>query len=306
MGKHSQPVTQHTLSRRSFVLGALGIPLVGAAGGLTRAESRGRGGGPSAASEISTAPSSISPSPTPTLNSVMPPPIDIAARYRGLAPHDWGLDISGITQTLSGKSKTVALTFDACGGPAGSAVDEQLLATLIDNAIPATLFFNKRWIDANPARAKQLADNPLFQIENHGTSHKPLSVNGRSAYGIAGTATVDELVAEIEGNRAFMRDFLGVESTWFRSGTAHYDDLAINIAKDLGLGIAGFDVNGDFGATASSGSVTSNLQHSAPGSIAIMHMNQPRGGTAAGVKAAIPLLTQAGFKFVTMGKSPVT
>lgn len=50
------------------------------------------------------------------------------------------------------------------------------------------MFWNKCWIDANPDWARQIAVNPLFQIENHGTLHEPLSVNGRSAYGIAGTA----------------------------------------------------------------------------------------------------------------------
>lgn len=67
-------------------------------------------------------------------------------------------------------------------------VSTALLATLQELAVPVTLFWNKRWIDANPDWTRQIAVNPLFQIENHGTLRKPLSVNGRSAYGIAGTA----------------------------------------------------------------------------------------------------------------------
>lgn len=110
---------------------------------------------------------------------------------------------------------------------------------------------------------------------------------------------------EIEENRRFMREFLGVESNWFRSGTAHYDDVAVRIARDLGVAIAGFAVNGDAGATMSGNAVASALVHSHPGAIVIMHMNQPGRGTADGVRAAIPRLRAAGFSFVTLGPAPV-
>ncbi len=234
----------------------------------------------------------------------------VAARGRREAlpqrgARDWGLDLPGIVRTVDPKPKTIAPTFDACGGPQGSLVDDPLLATLQELAVPATLFWNKRWIDANPDRARQIADNPLFQIENHGTLHKPLSVNGRSAYGIAGTATVAELVEEIEANRRFLRGFLGVESNWFRPGTAFCDDVAVRIAGDLGVSLAGFAVNGDAGATVPGPVVASNLVHSAPGSIVIMHMNQPGRGTAEGVRAAISQLRGAGFTFVKLGAATV-
>ncbi|WP_196820191.1 polysaccharide deacetylase family protein [Corynebacterium qintianiae] len=212
--------------------------------------------------------------------------------------------LPGIEQTVASPIKTIALTFDACGGPHGSLIDESLLTTLQQHNVSATLFWNKRWIDANPRRAQEIAANPLFQIENHGTAHKPLSVNGRAAYGIPGTASVAELIDEIEDNREFMKEFLGVESNWFRSGTAHYDDTAVQIARDLGVSIAGFAVNGDAGATLSAPQVAQNLVRSAPGSIAILHMNQPAHGTASGVAAAIPQLRAAGYTFVRLGAAP--
>lgn len=190
-------------------------------------------------------------------------------------------------------------------GPYGSRVDDALVNVLGEQHVPATLFWNKRWIDANPVRAREIADNPLFQIENHGTSHKPLSVNGRSAYGIQGTANAAEVVEEIQATRRFLREFLGVESTWFRSGTAFYDDVAVRIAGDLGVRLAGFSVNGDSGATLAGPAVAQNLAQCTPGSIVILHMNQPGHGISEGVKAAIPKLRAAGFTFAHLGTAPV-
>lgn len=250
------------------------------------------------------------PAPEAPAPSPPPPPLsatvveDVASRYSSAEARQWGIDLPGIVTTVDTHSKTIALTFDACGGPHGSLIDDPLLTLLNEEAVPATLFWNKRWIEANPQRAQQIAANPLFQIENHGTLHKPLSVDGRAAYGIPGTANAAELVEEIEDNRRFMREFLGVESNWFRSGTAHYDDVAVRIARDLGVAIAGFAVNGDAGATMSGHAVASALVHSHPGAIVIMHMNQPGHGTADGVRAAIPRLRAAGFSFVTLGPAP--
>lgn len=285
------------------------MALLGAAGATLYHQGAPRAsvpGTPQGSASLTSAPIST-PLSTPAAAPTAPPapnPDEVASRYANANPAAFGLSLPGIVKTLEPHAlapKTIALTFDACGGPHGSGVDEALLSTLIAENVPATLFFNQRWIDANLERAKQLASNPLFQIENHGTVHLPLSVRGQAAYGIKGTASAREVVAEIEGNRTHLRRILGVTSTWFRSGTAHYDDVSVKIATDLGQKIAGFDVNGDSGATQPAASVTQSLLGARAGTIALMHMNQPRSGTAQGVKAAIPQLRAAGYSFVTLG-----
>ena len=107
--------------------------------------------------------------------SVDPPAVAMGNRRR--TPTQWGMDLPGIATSFAAAGQQLALTFDACDG----ACDDALLDTLQRNSIPATMFLNARWIDANPARARQLAANPLFEIGNHGTRHVPLSVTGRSA-----------------------------------------------------------------------------------------------------------------------------
>lgn len=123
-------------------------------------------------------------------------PAAIAARYRDVPPTKWRTSLRGVATTFAASGRQIALTFDACRG----ACDDALLATLERNAVPALLFLSSKWIDANPGRAEQLAANPLFEIGNHGTRHVPLSVTGRSAYGIRGTRSADEVVTEVWTN----------------------------------------------------------------------------------------------------------
>lgn len=228
-------------------------------------------------------------------------PQAVAARFRGAQPNQWGLFVDGVenemTKTHTGSAPLVALTLDACGGSSGGGVDEALLDHLMRHGIPATLFLNQRWIESNEAWARQLAGLPQFELANHGTAHRPLSISGRSAYGIHGTTSVDEVVEEIWSNHLTLSELTGHPPRWFRSGTAHYDEVAVAIARELGERVIGFTVNGDGGATYDAATVESETRKLAPGGIVIAHMNQPGSGTAAGIAAATMSLIGEGFRF---------
>ncbi|GAA2810352.1 polysaccharide deacetylase family protein [Kitasatospora sp. CM 4170] len=224
----------------------------------------------------------------------------VAARYAGVEPTTWGLDVPGVITALPDGTRATALTFDACGGPGGSGYDAALIEFLRAHGVPATLFLNARWIDANPAEFEQLAAEPLFEIANHGTAHRPLSVTGRSAYGIAGTRDPGEVYDEIAGNTAKLTALLGRPPRFFRSGTAHYDDVATRIAADLHTRVAGFTVNADGGATFTAAQVRAEVAAAPPGAILIAHMNHPASGTAPGFAAALPPLLTAGRTFTRL------
>jgi peptidoglycan/xylan/chitin deacetylase (PgdA/CDA1 family) len=220
-------------------------------------------------------------------------------RYSNSIPSQWGESINGITTNFHTEKKEIALTFDACGSH-HDGFDKKLIQFLIKEKIPATLFINARWIDKNNKTFKKLAANPLFEIENHGLQHKPCSVNGASAYGLAGTASVPELVQEVEGNAKKIESITGRKPKFFRSGTAYYDDVAVSIITSMGYTIAGYSVLGDAGATFPAKKVKAALLSATPGSIVICHMNHPEKETAEGVIAAIPRLKRQGFTFVTL------
>ncbi|MFA6143911.1 MAG: polysaccharide deacetylase family protein [Sulfurimonas sp.] len=213
----------------------------------------------------------------------------------------WGENVTGVVTHFHSDAKTIALTFDACGGSAKSSqYDEKLIQFLIDNHIPATLFINARWIDSNPDIFRTLAHNPLFEIANHGTAHKPLSTDGKSIYGIQGTVSESEVIAEIEGNNEKIFALTGKHPHFFRSGTAYYDEKAVAIAREHGMEIGGFSVLGDAGATFSPPKVAQQLLSAHSGDIVICHMNHPEGGTREGIIEGVNALLKEGFTFVRL------
>ncbi len=227
------------------------------------------------------------------------------ARYADVVPAQWGENVPGVRRRLDTGDKVIALTLDACGSAKGKGVDSRLIEFLIARQIPATLFINGRWIDANPELFRQLAANPLFEIANHGIRHKPASVNGRSVYGIAGTQSVAEVVEEIELNARKIEAISGTRPKLYRSGTAYYDEIAVQISQGLGHKVAGYSLLGDAGATWSAAQVKAALLKAMPGDIALLHMNHPEAGTGAGIIAAVPELQRRGFRFVRMSDYPL-
>ncbi len=216
-----------------------------------------------------------------------------------------GEKITGVRTRLDTGEKVIALTLDACGSARGKGVDARLMEFLIANQIPATLFINGRWIDANPELFRKLAANPLFEIANHGMYHKPASVTGRSIYGIAGTQNAGEVVEEIELNARKIEAISGVRPKLYRSGTAYYDEISVQISQGLGHEVAGYSLLGDAGATWSAAQVKEALLKAVPGDIALLHMNHPEAGTGEGIMAAVPELERRGFRFVRMSDYPL-
>jgi peptidoglycan/xylan/chitin deacetylase (PgdA/CDA1 family) len=245
------------------------------------------------------------PGPAPRVTALPVTRAEVVARYAHRRPHHWGFGVPGVVRELPAAGRVIALTFDACGGPGGSRYDGELIDFLRRREIPATLFLNSRWIDANPAVFRRLAREPLFEIANHGTRHRPLSVTGRSAYGIAGTRNAGEVYDEVAGDQVKLTRLLGAAPRFFRSGTAYYDDVAARIVTDLGLRPVGFSVNGDGGATFTPAEVRETVAHARGGDIVIGHMNQPSGGTAEGVAAAVPRLLTRGHRFVRLSDVPL-
>lgn len=260
------------------------------------------------ASSMPSASSDLAPSAKPDPTSSPPISTDrtsrkaLIRRYSRKRPTAWGEAVPRVVRRLPTKDRVVALTLDACGGRTGSGYDRELIEALRRETVPATLFINARWIDANRRKFRQLAADQLFEIANHGTAHRPLSVSGRSIYGIAGTGSVAEVIDEVAVNQRLITQLTGVAPAFFRSGTAYYDDVAVRVVNRLGLQVINFNVLGDAGATYSAAQVASAMMGSAPGSIIIAHMNRPDRGTAEGIAAALPKLRKRGFRFVHLSE----
>lgn len=229
----------------------------------------------------------------------------LVERFGMAVPQQWGETVQGVKTRLDTEEKILALTLDACGSDRGMGFDAELLAFLEREKVPATLFINARWIEANREVFDRLAANPLFEIANHGLRHKPASVNGRSVYGIEGTRNVAELVDEIALAAAQIEILTGRRPKYYRSGTAYYDDVAVQVVEVLGQQVVGFSVLGDKGASYSPEEVKAALLTATSGDIIIAHMNHPEAGTRAGLMAAIPELQRRGFRFVPLSERPL-
>ncbi|WP_042359579.1 polysaccharide deacetylase family protein [Geomicrobium sp. JCM 19055] len=213
-------------------------------------------------------------------------------------PKEWGEHVTGVKTRMHTDELKVALTFDLCGGPFGNQLDEDIVDYLRNEQIPATLFVNERWILDNEAAFLDLANDDLFEIENHGSEHVPLSVTGQEAYGIQGTTHALEVTEEVLSNQRTITERTGSSPSFFRSGTAYYDEVSVEIVQALGLEVVNFDVVGDAGATYSADQVQHAIESVSPGSIVLLHLNQPESDVSEGVKRAIPTLQANGYTFV--------
>lgn len=241
---------------------------------------------------------SSAPPPSPSPSPSWPTRESIETRYSDAKPDAWGLDLPGVVQRTA--SDAVALTFDACGGQNGSGYDEALIEMLRRERVPATLFLNSRWIQANRAVAEELVADELFTIGNHGTRHLPLSVSGQEAYGIPGTTSPGEVYDEISGCQELLTSLMGKAPRFFRPGTAFYDDIALRIIDDLRLIPVGFDINSDAGATFSASQVAQETRRASAGSICIAHFNRPDSGTADGMMDVLPRMRDGGVSFAKL------
>lgn len=219
-------------------------------------------------------------------------------------PKQWGEDVTGVSLKFNTQKKEIALTLDACGGSIkSSGYDEKLINFLVENNIKATLFLNARWIKSNLETFKKLQKNNLFELANHGTEHRPLSINGKNIYGQNGTKSKQEVINEVEENNKLFQSLNQTRPLFFRSGTAYYDELAVKIVKDeLNMEVAGFSIIADAGATLVEDEVFNRISNGKNGDIIIAHMNHPESGTANGIKDGIKNLLKKGFTFVKLSE----
>lgn len=200
--------------------------------------------------------------------------------------------------TLANGEKSVALTLDACGGQ----FDRDLIDTLVELRVPATIFVTRKWIDRNPVGVGMLrAHADLFDLEDHGAEHVPAVVGaGKRVYGIAGEPDVAHLRGEVEGGARAIERAGAPRPRWYRGATAIYDQTAMGAIADAGYRIAGFSVNADAGASLPRREVVARMNRVKAGDIIIAHMNKPASQSAEAIRDVLPNLLAQGFRFVNL------
>lgn len=226
---------------------------------------------------------------------------EIVNRYAKSKPKTFSQWTPGVKVRINTEEKIAVITLDACGGKKGNGYDRELIEFLRENKIPASLFMTGLWIDANPEIVKELAADPLFDIENHGLTHKPASVNGAKIYGRRGTKSPGELADEIELNAIKIEKITGRRPLFYRPGTAYFDDVAVKIVYDLNQIPMNFSiVSGDaagFKPEKIERRIISGIKN---GSVIIGHMNRPGKNLYPAMKTSLIQLKKTGYRFVKL------
>jgi peptidoglycan/xylan/chitin deacetylase (PgdA/CDA1 family) len=206
----------------------------------------------------------------------------IAEELRGLITHG---DRAG---------SKVALTFDVCQAEGElSGYDANIVQILSETNTPATFFLGGEWIRDHPANARELADNPLFQLGNHSWSHADLT-----------SITSDQIEQEIALAQDELYKLNNRRNTLFRLPYGFFNDQVLKIIGDDGLYTIQWEVvSGDPDPNVSAAAMIDwVLQQVQPGSIIIMHANGRGWHTAEALPTIIQSLHDKGFTPVTIAE----
>lgn len=221
----------------------------------------------------------------------------VLAQFKNPRPGKFCEFVKGARKDLDTKQKVIALTFDACGGR-HSGYNAKLIEYLRREKIPATLFVTGIWIDKNMETFKELAKDPLFEIENHGLLHRTCSVTGETMYGVVPTRNVGDVIDEMELNARKIEGFTGRRPVFFRSATAYTDEACAKVAQRLCMEVVSYDVLSGDAMRSSARAMARNIVKGARhGAVVIMHFNHPEWREVEALEAAVPALRAKGYTF---------
>lgn len=190
-------------------------------------------------------------------------------------------------------SRKVALTFDACRTGLADEYDEQVVAILLREKVPATIFMSGRWVDKNRDRSKYLSEQPQFEIANHSYYHPHMTQEPDT-----------RVLLELKRTQALLKKVTGRTARYFRPPYGEVDGRVAAIAAGIGLTTIQYDIaSGDPDPKLSAKRIAQGvLQDAKGGSIIVFHVNRNGVHTAEALPEIIAGLRQRGFELVTVGE----
>jgi peptidoglycan/xylan/chitin deacetylase (PgdA/CDA1 family) len=212
---------------------------------------------------------------------------------------------AGISRVATTK-KVVALTFDADmtpsmlrdlkSGKIASWFNENVIAILRRESVPATLFLTGLWIEAYTAATRDLSDDPLFELGNHSYSHGGFR---SPCYGLSAIGKSNE-TAEVLKTDLLLRKHATTFRKYFRFPGLCFDAEDVKNVEAQGYTVIGGDVHGGDGFESNPTKIVQGVvSRVRPGSIVILHLhggpNAPQ--TAFALSEIIAKLHARGFSF---------
>jgi len=214
---------------------------------------------------------------------------------------------------LSAEKRLVAITFDLCEMEKEiSGYDNGIVNYLRENKVKATFFAGGKWMRSHPDKTMQLMSDTLFEVGNHGWSHKNFrKLDKRKAEEqiLWAQAQYELLWEELQKKTCFgaageqSRNIPRAPRVFrFPFGACTPESLAI--LQEIGLPAIQWDVvSGDPAKGQSAKAITGTvLKNVKPGSIVIFHANGRGHATEEALRQIIPKLEKSGFEFATVSE----
>ncbi|MEG3626956.1 polysaccharide deacetylase family protein [Streptomyces poriticola] len=250
-------------------------------------------------------PARETPRPAPSHSPVSPAP----THHPTLAPGPAGLTPVFEHGPRAPREKTVALTFDADmtadQGPRaarGERFDNpELIATLRELKVPATVFMTGRWAEEYPDQARAIGGDPLFEVANHSYSHYAFTGD---CYGLP-VVSRDRMRTDVERAYTALRE-AGVRDPmpYFRFPGGCYDRSALKELTAAGVTAVQWDVvGGDAFATDADAVARQVLDGVRPGSVVVLHCTRSAApATERAVRRIVPELRREGYRLVKVSE----
>lgn len=208
--------------------------------------------------------------------------------------------LHGSIRAVRTGEKAVALTFDLCEGAGETAgYDAALVGYLREHGIRATFFAGGKWLKSHPEQARQLLNDPLFEVGSHAWSHGNL----RQLDGRARREEIDRAEAVLAELRRAL-PAAPPDPPLFRFPYGACSAEALAEVNRRGLAAIQWDiVTGDPDRRQDAAAIARTvLREIHPGAIVIAHANGRGWHTAAALPLFVPKLQALGYRFVTVGE----
>jgi peptidoglycan/xylan/chitin deacetylase (PgdA/CDA1 family)/tetratricopeptide (TPR) repeat protein len=206
----------------------------------------------------------------------------------------------------------VALTFDADmtqamlaavrSGRPTIGYDPAIVSELRASRTPATIFMTGLWPSAHAGPARELAADPLFEIENHTYDHAAFAP---PCYGLPGVPSADAKASEVERTAQVVAGLTGSEPRYFRFPGGCHRAGDVRLVASLGEQPVQWDViSGDAYLRDPAAVARQTLSRVQPGSIVVMHLvGAPTApATAGALRTILPALHARGLRPVKLGR----
>ena len=161
-----------------------------------------------------------------------------------ISEQEFGEHLPGIIKRLpSGGERVLALTIDLCDGSGNNSYDDELIGMLVRRKVSTTFFISGRWLKHHQSKLQKLKRHAFFDIQNHGTRHKPASSKPRRVYGISSTKNMAEVKTEIFSLHNQVRKSFGDKMRFYRPGTAFIDRQALEYAQKNQYEVIGYSIS---------------------------------------------------------------